>query len=282
MHITMNNCNDVDYEMMFDNLIKAVFGFSFAPWFERKLWDNRYESYSVIENDRMLANICIYKTEMTVSGKPFYALQFGGVATRKDERGKGLSRLMMEHILAKYPDTPAFLGANPSVTDFYPRFGFHLVQTYHPHLEVAINNENCNAIKLSLDDTTVIEAIHSRKMRSNALDSLNTQSIQIFHLLLDYSDAIYHLPNCAAIVVAEQKGDALFIADIIAETPVLFDTLQKELPFNGVKSVEFGFCPDWLDVNPEWTPVDMEKEPYFIRGEWNLPEKFRFPTMSET
>ena len=246
------------------------------------MWYDRYESYSIIENDRMLANICIYKTEMTVRGKLFYALQFGGAATRKDDRGKGLSRLLMEHIFAKYPNTPAFLGANPSVTDFYARFGFRPVQTYHPHIEVAINNENCNAVKLSPDDATVIEAIHNRKMRSHTLDSLNTQSIQIFHLLLDYPDAIYHLPNCSAIVVAEQEGDALFIADVIMKMTIPFDTLQKELPFNGVHSVEFGFCPDWLDVNPEWKSVDMVKAPYFIRGEWNLPEKFRFPTMSET
>ena len=282
MRITMNNCNDKDYEIMFDNLIKEVFGFSFAPWFERKLWNDRYESYSIIENKRMLANICVYKTEMTVCGKPFHALQFGGVATRTDKRGKGLSRLLIEHILTKYPDTSAFLGANPSVTDFYQRFGFRPVQTYHPYIEVAINNENCNDVKLSPDDTTVIKAIHSRKIHSHTLDSLNTQSIQQFHLLLDYPDAIYQLPNCGAIVVAEQEGDALFVADVIVKMTIPFDTLQKELPFDGVHSVEFGFCPDWLDVNPEWKPVDMAKEPYFIRGEWNLPEKFRFPTMSET
>ena len=282
VHITMNNGNNKDYETMVGNLIKEVFGISFTPWFKLKLWDNRYESYAVIKNDRMLANVFIYKTEITVYGKPFYALQFGGVATRKDERSKGLSRLLMEHIYAKYTDTPAFLGANPSVTNFYPRFDFRPVQTYQPYIEVTMHNENSNAVKLSPDDITVIEAIHRRKMHSNTLDSLNTQPIQIFNLLLAYSDAIYYLPNCAAIVVARQKDDALFIADVIAETPVLFNTLQKELPFTEVKRVKFGFCPDWLDINPEWTPVDMVKEPYFIRGEWNLPAKFRFPIISET
>lgn len=282
MRITMNNHNDKGYETMFGDLIKDIFGFSFAPWFERKLWDYRYESYSVIESGIMLANICIYKTEMNVCNKPFYALQLGGVATRKDERGKGLSRLLMEHILAKYPNIPAFLGANPSVTGFYPRFGFRPVQTYHPQVKAGINNGSYNAIKLNLDDTAVIKAIHNRKMHSHVLEGFNTQSIQIFHLLLDYPDAIYHLPGCGAIVVAEQKDDTLFIADVIAEPPVPFDTLQKELPFNGVRGVEFGFCPDWLGVSPEWMPVDRAKEPYFIRGEWNLPPKFRFPVMSET
>lgn len=282
MQITLNNHNDRSYEEMFGNLIHEVFGFSFAPWFECKLWDEQYESYSVIENGRMLSNTCIYKTEMNVCGKPFYALQFGGVSTRKEERGKGLSRLLIEHIIAKYPDVPAFLGANSSVIDFYTHFGFRPVQTYHPKIAVAINSDKCDTIKLNPEDITVTQAIQNRTMHSNTLDSLNTQSIQIFHLLLDYPDAIYHLPGCGAIVVAKQKDDALFIADVIADTPVSFDTLQKELPFNGVQSVEFGFCPDWLGVAPEWEPIDATKEPYFIRGDWNLPPNFRFPIMSET
>lgn len=267
---------------MFDDLIKEVFGFSFSPWFARNLWDDSYESYSAIENGRMLANICIYKTKMIVCGKPFYALQFGGVATRKDERDKGLSRLLLEYILAKHPDIPAFLGANPGVTDFYPRFGFRPVQTYRPYIEATVNNKHYNAIKLSPDDVLLNKAIRNLKMHSNALDSLNTQSIQMFHLILDYPDAIYHLPDSGVIVVAEQKDDALLIADIIAETPISFEALQKELPFQGVKSIEFGFNPDWLGVSPEWKAISMEKEPYFIRGEWSLPENFRFPMMSET
>lgn len=274
MQITMNNGYDKNCEAMFGDLVQEIFDFSFAPWFERKLWNDRYESYSIIENKRMPANICIYKTEMNVSGSPFNSLQFGGVATRKDERGKGLSRLLMEHILAKYPGIPAFLGANPSVTEFYPRFGFRPVQTYRPFIETAIENGNCESIKLCPDDAALINAIHSRKMYSHAMDSLNTQSIQIFHLLLDYPDAIYKLPGCGAVVIAEQKEDELFIADVIAQAPVRFDAIQKELPFKAVRIVEFGF-------NPDWKPVDMRREPYFIRGEWNLPTKFRFPIMSE-
>jgi GNAT superfamily N-acetyltransferase len=282
MQITMNNHNNKVYTELFCEFIKDIFCFSFAPWLERKLWDERYESYSVIDNGRMLANICVYKTEMNVCGKPFYTLQFGGVAVRKEKRSMGLSRLLTEYILEKYNNIPVFLGANSRVTKFYPRFGFRPVQTYHPKIQAAINNSQCNAIKRGPDDITVIQAIQCRTMYSNTLDSLNTQPIQMFHLLLDYSDAIYHLPDHDTIVVAEQNGDKLFIADVIAKTPISFDTLQKELPFNGIQCVEFGFCPDWLGVDPEWEPVDMAEEPYFICGEWNLPEKFRFPIISET
>lgn len=282
MQIAMNNHNNSAYEILFDKLIQETFGFSFEPWLEKKLWNEPYESYSIIENGVMLANVCVFKTDMLVQGTPMRAHQFGGVATRTSERGKGLSRLLMEHILMKYPDTPAFLGANPSVIDFYPRFGFRKVQTYHPEIVTAINNDTGKGIKLSPDDAQVMLALLERSSFSNTVDSLNTPSVQMFHLLLDYPDSIYRLSDCGVIVVAEQQDDRLFIADVIARKPVSFDTIWRELPFTGINRIEFGFCPDWLDIEPLWVPDDMDKSPYFIRGDWNLPVKFRFPAMSET
>ena len=112
------------------------------------------------------------------------------------------------------------------------------------------------------------------------LDDLNTQPVQVFHLLMDYPDGIYFLPGCGATVVAEQDGGTLFIADVITSKLITFDELITELPFSGVEYVEFGFCPDWLGVCPDWKPVDEESEPFFIRGKWDLPDIFRFPAMS--
>ena len=102
----------------------------------------------------------------------------------------------------------------------------------------------------------------------------------MFHLLLDYPDSIYRLPGCDVLAVVKQQGDRLFIADIIASEPVMFEAVRRELPFAGIHRVEFGFCPDWLGVSPEWNPAGTNH--YFIRGEWNLPENFRFPILSET
>ena len=117
---------------------------------------------------------------------------------------------------------------------------------------------------------------------SSIIDDTNTQPIQAFHLLLDYAGSIYYLPDCGAIIVAEQENDRLFIADVIAKHPMAFDSLRKELPFSGITYVEFGFCPDWLGIEPHWEPVEGDKEPFFIRGAWALPDRFRFPAMSAT
>ena len=282
LEITLNNNHNPKYATLFDDLIQDIFGFSFSPWLERKLWDERYESYSVIEDDRMLSNVCIYKSDMIVQDKTIQVNRFGAVATRKDARGRGLSRALMEHILSIYPDTPALLTANPSVIDFYPRFGFKQVQAYKPEIVTNINNDLKKAIKYKLDDPNFMSLLYDRNCYSKIVDYVNTQSIQIFHLLMGYSDDIYYLPNLDAAVIAKQYGSHLFLADVIARNPLSFDLLKQELPFANVEVVEFGFSPDWLEVSPKWIPLDMNDDPFFIRGEWNLPEYYRFPVMSET
>ena len=309
MTITINNKNDPAYQSMFDALIQEVFGFSFQPWFEYKLWDDNYESYSIVEDGRMLSNICIYKSDLLIRGQKFPAIQFGAVATAKNARGRGLSRMLMEHVLSLYPNRPAYLAANGGVVDFYPKFGFRQVQTYRamlalpslrpiPSLRAQRSNPekvqhlDCygkntigmteNATKLHINDELVTHALQTRGTFSNLVDCTNTRSIQMFHLIMQYYDSIYHIPHLNALVIAQQTDSKLFLADVISKNPIILDQVLAALPFTGYDTIEFGFCPDWLGVTPNWTPTDPVRDPFFIRGNWNLPEKFRFPATSET
>ncbi|MCL2821169.1 MAG: hypothetical protein FWD38_10190 [Oscillospiraceae bacterium] len=180
--------------------------------------------------------------------------------------------------------------------DFYPRFGFWQVQVYRPVLKAELADSigtpeifsadratgMKKTVKLDVDDPRVTNALKNRNRFSNILDCLNTESIQMFHLLKDYSDDIYYLPESGVIVVAYQENNRLFIADVIASKPVSFKPIVSELPFNNIETIEFGFCPDWLDVSPVWEPVPMSDLMLFIKGDWNLPDMFRFPAMLET
>jgi len=281
MTITVNNSNDPIYTAAFDDLIQEVFKFSFKPWLAKNLWDKRYESYSIIENGKMLANVCIFKTDMLIKGEPVRTHQFGAVATRASERGKGLSRLLMSHVLDKYPDTPAFLGANQSVIKFYPLFGFRPVQTFRPVIDIAINNPADNSIKCGPEDEHVLNAVYTRCMYSSLVDSINTQPVQLCQMLTNpkYKNFIYYLPECETVIIARQEKKVLFLEDVITAKPLSFETLISQLPFSGITKIEFGFNPDWLNIDPQWQILN---EPYFIHGKWNLPEYFRFPVMSET
>ena len=277
MKIEMQNQNAPFYEALFNDLMCESFGFSFEPWHKLGLWDERYESYSIIKNGAMLANVCILAADLLVGGNKLKALQLGAVATRRDYRGHGYSRMIIEHIIAKYPDTPMFLFANKSVPDFYPRFGFERTQEHKQVLSVAINNKH-EAVKLSPGDSRLTDLIYNRAVFSNILDCTNTQSVHIFHQIMDYSDDMYFLPERNAVVIAKQKGNKLLIADIITEKQFTFDELAAFLPFSGVSEVEFGFSADSFGITDCW---QEHNSILFTRG-LMLPEKFRFPKMSET
>ena len=282
MPITMQNHNDPAYEALFNELMEQTFGFSFAPWHALGLWDEQYESYSIIEGGVMLANICVFKRELLIYGRPQLTLQLGAVATRKAHRGQGLSRRIMEHILAKYPCMPAVLSANENVTEFYPRFGFRLAVDMCPTMAYAIHNHHIAPEKRAFTDQIVRESVWNRRNYSRVFDSINAPSVRMFHLLFDYADDIYAIPEYSAIVVANQTEDKLFIADVMSEGELAWADLAKALPFAGVRKVEFGFCPDRLGVVPDWSPLDGHKDPYFIRGDWEMPENARFPVMDFT
>ena len=282
MTVTLNRQNNPAYEAMFDDLIQEVFGFSFIPWFEYELWDDKYESYSIIEDGIMLSNVCIFKSDLLINGEKAPAIQFGAVATRKAERGKGLSRLLMEHVLSLYPNTPAYLFANPSVVDFYPKFGFRQVQTYIPEISLELNNAKSASVKCGLDDAILEEILSNRNIYSSVVDCTNSQSIQMFHLIMSYSEDIYYLPNSGVIVAATAKDGRLFLADVVSRHPVTFENIARELPFSGIHTVEFGFCPDMLNVTPTWKLADMKSDPFFVRSSWNLTKEIRFPCMSIT
>jgi len=280
MTISINSGNDPIYTAAFDDLVQEVFKFSFKPWLERNLWDQRYESHSIMEDGKMLANVCIFKTDMLVRGQPVRAHQFGAVATRASQRGKGLSRMLIEHVLDMYPNVPSFLGANDTVTEFYTRFGFRPVQTYRPVMDIAI--DNIASEKCTIDDDIVQKALYGRRAYSSLVDSVNTETVQICQMLTNpkYKNHIYFLAKCGVVIVARQVGETLFLSDVICgDGSITFDDIAKELPFSGVIRVEFEFCPDWLGVTTKWEPLN---EPYFICGDWNLPEYFRFPALSET
>ena len=111
---------------MLNNLLKDVF-FDFQFWYDLNLWDENYESYSITDKGEIVSNICVYKAQILFNQKQYTALSVGAVATKKEYRGRGLSRLLMEHIIHKYDNVPMYLSANDSVVDFYPIFGFERV-----------------------------------------------------------------------------------------------------------------------------------------------------------
>ena len=279
MQISFCNSNDKEYQKNLNNLLKPIF-LDFKFWYDLDLWDNNYESYSIMLNDEIVSNICLYKTNILFNGIQFEALSIGAVATKKEYRGNGYARCIMEHIINKYPDTPMYLYANETVLDFYPKFGFKRIFEKLPIVKYKINNEIAPR-KIKFDNPKVWNYVYNKSNFSQKLDCLNTASINMFHIYWGYlKDCIYEIPELNTMVIAEQKERVLKIIGIFSLKEVSFMELSEYLPFNNVDSIEFGFMPYWSDLKFEMKAY--EADPQFVRGEKCDLKDYKFPELSIT
>lgn len=279
MELTFCNSNDKVYQQKLNELLKNVF-LDFKFWYDLDLWDDKYESYAFLDNGEIVSNIGVYKTQIMYKGELHPALSIGGVCTRKEYRGKGLSRKLMEHIIEKYEGLPMYLSANEGVLDFYPRFGFERIEDKQPVCDCKISN-GFDARKLQYDDQKVWDYIYKRVNRSSDFDCYDTEAINIFHLHMGYlKDCIYELPEIDTMVVARQVDTRLKLIGVYSLKDVSFEEVKRYLPFENIERIEFGFMPHWDDI--EFSMEAYEKDPQFVRGISCELGDIKFPELSYT
>jgi len=239
MHISFCNSNDKQYQRLLNNFLKPIF-LDFQFWYDLNLWDNNYESYSIIKNDEIVSNVCVFKADILLKGCRYNALSVGAVATKKEYRGNGYSRLLMEHIIGKYDNIPMYLFANETVTDFYPRFGFERIYEKLPISRYTIQNA-VEPKKLCFNNPKAWDYVHNRMNFSPSLDCLNAASVNLFHIHEGYlKDCIYDIPELETVLIAKQNDYILKIIAVFSLQEVCFADLAKYLPFSNIKKIEFG------------------------------------------
>lgn len=279
MEIMFCNSNDKKYQALLNNLLKDVF-LDFQFWYDLDLWNEDYESYSIMEDDVIISNICLYKTQILYKGKKYSALSVGAVATREGYKGRGYSRRLMEHIIDKYDSTPMYLSANDGVVDFYPRFGFKRVYEKLPVAKCNVSNE-LQVKKLGFKDPKIWDYVHKRTNYSPSLDCISGGNINIFHIYLGYlHDSIYEIEELDTLIIANQRDNVLKLIAVFSLKAVSFSELIKRLPFRNIEVIEFGFMPYWDDCL--YTMTEYEHDPLFVRDiHCNLVE-FKFPELAIT
>lgn len=278
-NIVFNNSNDKEYQALLNKLLKNVF-LDFQFWYDLDLWDDNYESYAVLKNNEIVSNICVFKTKIIFNQQQYQALSIGAVATKKEYRGNGYSRILMEHIIDKYQGIPMFLSANDSVVDFYPKFGFRPAYDKLPVFRCDLNNE-LEPQKLKYDEQTVWEYVFNHINFSKKFDCLNTASINIFHINLGHlKDCLYEIPELKTMVIAQQTGNILKLIGLFSLKEISFNQLIKFLPFKNIKKIEFAFTPYFSDL--DYQMQEYKADPFFVRGiDCDLGD-IKFPELSVT
>lgn len=265
------------YRDQFNQLATLVFGINFEEWYQNGCWDDRYICYSFLREDKIIANVSISKMDLVIDGSLKKAIQIGTVMTHPDFRGRGLSGLLMKHVLDIYECECdiLFLFANSSATDFYPKFGFTALPEYRFTLKNnAISKVDSPLRKLNCSEIEDLELIKSllwaRKPISEQFGISNNQGIFMFYALYVFSESIYYSPEDEAIVVFQQEDYTLNLYDIVSQVAVNLNDLLPRIANEQTDYIHFHFTPDQFTDNAQYELTDVNDDKLFVKANFAL------------
>ena len=282
MEIKKNYRKDNNLRKSFNNLTKKTFGFDFEDWYKNGFWNDNYIPYSIIENDKVIANVSVNLIDIIDFGQVKHYIQLGTVMTDEKYRNKGLIRILMNEIDKDFSEISdgMFLFANDSVVNLYPKFGFSVAEEYRYSKSVAINSE-ASVVSVPMDDKSnwqkVINTFENNIFHGN-FDMFNNVDLVMFYLTSFMKDSVYYERKSGAYVIADVDGDNLFLHSVLSSSPVTIDEIVKAFGKN-IKKVTLGFTPSEFN---NWTIEELKEDDttLFVRNFTLKDKKVMFPTLS--
>lgn len=261
-------------------LAGEVFKISFEDWYQKGYWGEGCIPYSIVHEDRIIANAFANLMEFQYFTEIRRYLQIGTVMTHKSYRGQGLSRLLIGQILQEYAGRAdgIYLFANRNVLDFYPKFGFTRRKEYR-YLKKTACSGPMTAILAGDPDAPALAVDKNNK--NSALEMINNPGLMMFHLMDSMKDSLYYIESCHAFVSAEVRRGRLKLYQIFSEDPVDMDEVIKAFGAE-VKEVWLGFRPLGAQ-GYEVVELQEQDTVLFTRGEGFHDferEKMVFPALS--
>ena len=282
-HIYMENCQR--HEGLCESYFaytREVFGFDLAAWRDAGYWDESYIPHSLVDGGRVVANVSASLMTLQVNGEDVPAVQLGSVGVLSQYRGRGLAKTLMERVLDRYKGYPLiFLFAGGQVSGFYTRFGFRRVPEIQPCIRTHGGGEVREAHHLAWDAEPVRRLTGARLQRSAILDARDNPSVYLFHMLYEFGESIYHIPEYDIVFLAEYDGDTAHIYDILSKNPVSFGRIASYLRRPETREIIFHFTPDWLDGDYE--PIPWKEDGMYVIGDvLEGADPFKFPVTAQT
>ncbi len=268
--------------------VESVFpGVDFRPWAARGGWKAGYDVLAFAEGPEIVASIGRTRMRLVIGGGIVDGWQLGAVSTRPAHRGRGLSRRLMQTVLAEleHPDEPVILFANPRVLDFYPLFGFARIDQHRFTAPADIVPAARAAPLLDIDrpaDRARLDAIAGRAAAVNGrFAAVGYADILLWHLC-DRPMRVHHLETFDAAAVVSEEDGLLTLHDLLAPRPFPLARALPLLATGPAREVAFGFDPGaWW---PGATASGPDPDSYlFLRGgPAPGPGPLRFPDLAQT
>ncbi len=281
---------DPELREMFYDFINVIFpGLDFKRWHELGFWTSDYVPHAILENGRIVSNIGVSRQKVLIHGEERIGIQIGAVGTTPDYRGKGLSRILMEHVLEKYGEIADlfFLYADEDVLDFYPKFGFRRCDGTIFEAESNLPIPAYSARKLSLDKPSDLELM--RDMIDRRLDltrlfgARDYGHITFWHLINVFPDRVHYVEEDDAILISSEKDGVVNVWEVIHTNPVdLLSVLPKAIASDRITRIRYHLPPDQLGFNFDRMLPDSDM-PLFVRGKFPMDDvDFKFPLTAHT
>ncbi|KAB7665687.1 hypothetical protein ABW02_23295 [Niallia circulans] len=270
----------------FNELATNTFGISFEDWYEKGFWTEKYSPFSIVQNEKIIANVSANKVELIINNEKKRGIQIGTVMTHPDFRKLGLSRKLMEIVLEHYENQYDFmyLFANSTVLDFYPKFGFKRVPEHQFTMNIPSRIIPVRRVtKLNGTDSEVLNRIfqysRGRLPVSFIFGSENSQELLMFYCLNVFSQDIYYIDDLDLFTIHMHDGETLHLFDVISQKEVTISDVINRIANEDTKNVVFHYTPDYGDIVISKKLIDTENDVLFIKIKNNLdlPEYFKHP-----
>ncbi|HEX9062045.1 MAG TPA: GNAT family N-acetyltransferase [Clostridia bacterium] len=236
------------FRKSYNALTQKIYGFNFEQWYGMGYWGNGYRPYSLADGENIVANVSVSIIDCLVLGETRRYIQIGTVMTDPAYRNQGLARYLMERVIEEWKSKcdMIYLFANDSVLDFYPKFGFRKINEYQYSKSITCDNEAIEAEKLDMNldsNRKLLETIAANSIPLSKITILKNVGLIMFYCTSFMSGQVFYLRERDVIVIAEYKGNILYIYDIFSQSEVDLDSIIKPLSDKNTKCVVLGFTP---------------------------------------
>jgi GNAT superfamily N-acetyltransferase len=266
-----------------NELTEKTFGFNFENWYSNGFWGDKFIPHSLVDGDKVIAHVSVSLMDFDLDGKEKHYIQIGTVMTDKNYRGQGLSRYLIERVIDEYKENSdgIYLFGNDSVINFYPKFGFIRSKEYQYSKDVFLINNIKKIQQVDMSDKVKWEDFFNTVSNSVSNHRFTMNNLGLIAFWTRWSSSIYYLAEEDTYIIADVKGENLFIKQIIASHKVNLETVINSFG-NDIKKVTLGFTP--YDATG-YTMDEYHKEDctLFILGkdlEIIENKKLIFPTLS--
>lgn len=236
--------------LSFDSLSQSIFDISFEEWYQNGYWTDQYIPYALLDDEKVVSNISVNIIDTIWKNQKKRYIQLGTVMTDKAYRGQGLSKFLMEQVLAEWINKcdAIYLFANSSVLDFYPKFGFVKANEYQFSRKVETKRKKIKNLDMSVDkDKALLFEKYQKSNPFSALPMIDNKGLLMFYCSQFMKESVYYVEEFDAVVIKEQKGDQLLCYDIFCDKKYKIEDVLSAITDAEINSLVLGFTPKAAD-----------------------------------